>query len=181
MNSQARKIWIISDLHIAHERILGYCNRPSNYLEKVYKNWKELVKEKDVIIDLGDVIFYGNKKNLYNILKKLPGIKILIRGNHDRNHTNTWFFDVGYSFVCNQIVMSKYVFSHSPAKIKEGQINVHGHLHNAHRKKWSNKYKDILTDNHYLYSLEYNNYKPVLLSKAIENKELVKTKEVIWE
>jgi calcineurin-like phosphoesterase family protein len=176
-NKQQRKIYILADSHIQHDAIREYCNRPNNCDELLYKNWKHIIREKDILIHLGDVIFYGNKQYFSNILQNLPGTKILIRGNHDKNHSDTWFLDCGFSAVFKQVIINNYILSHSPVPIYDIKyINIHGHLHNNPLKDWEKAYGGILTDNHYLLSLEYVNYKPILLKTAIEKKEVIKTK-----
>ena len=182
MNNKISKTYIVSDLHIGHENIKKYCNRPENYEQLIINNWKSTVQSHDIVIDLGDVCF-SNKEYLEPIIRDLPGTKILVRGNHDRNKSNNWFLNVGYSFVCKKIEISRVILSHFPAILNEkeielGIINIHGHFHNIKRRKWEERYKDRLTDNHYLLAPEYVNYKPILLERAKNKKFVIKTKEV---
>jgi len=46
-------------------------------------------------------------------------------------------------------------------------LNIHGHFHNNNRDKWEPELKSKLTEKHILYSLEEQNYKPVLLRAFI--------------
>ena len=98
-----RKNWIITDTHYHHDKLVEPTQRPEDYVEKINKNWRHLVHPEDTIYHLGDVIF-GNKKQLTDILSTLPGIKVLIRGNHDRFHSDTWFRGAGFTVVCNAII-----------------------------------------------------------------------------
>lgn len=79
--------WFTSDHHFSHSKILEYCERPFSNIQgftKTYiKNHNDIVKEKNIVFFLGDVGFTSSKE-LEDILKQLNGIKILIKGNHDR-------------------------------------------------------------------------------------------------
>jgi calcineurin-like phosphoesterase family protein len=46
------KIWIISDTHFNHNRIIELEERPEDYQELIINNWKKLVKNEDTIIHL---------------------------------------------------------------------------------------------------------------------------------
>ena len=78
-------VYLISDTHFAHKNIMKYENRPFKDLtdmrEKLILNWNMLVKPEDTVIHLGD---FGmcNKDVASDILSRLNGHKILIKGNH---------------------------------------------------------------------------------------------------
>jgi len=172
--ARERQIFLTTDTHFFHEKIKEYCNRPDDCEEKIIKNWKHYINEKDIVFHLGDVIF-GNKIQLTNILKQLPGTKVLIKGNHDR-HSDNWYIDAGFVIVCKRIRVKKFVLSHAPVSLKDRNlINIHGHFHNNPKKRWEQKMQKILTKNHYLLSLETTDYKPILLIDAIEKKLVQKS------
>ena len=91
-------VYITSDTHFAHKNILEYENRPfkdlSDMREQLILNWNSVVSEDDIVIHLGD---FGmcNKETATEILTRLNGKKILIKGNHD-NHSDQWFLDAGF-------------------------------------------------------------------------------------
>ena len=67
------------------------------------------------------------------------------------------------------------ILSHVPAimneaEIERGLINVFGHFHNNGPERWEPKYKERITPNHYLLSLEEVNYVPVSLEKVRRRK-----------
>ena len=179
MSIRGRKIFILSDSHFFHKRVCEFSNRPKNFAEKLKKNWQQLVKPKDTVIHLGDVIF-GNKEQLTDILKDLPGQKILIRGNHDKGHSDNWFIDAGFSFVCQVIVIKDIILSHRPFSLISQDLfsNIHGHFHNIPQKQWEKNLVDRLTEKHYLFSLEMVDYKPILLDEAIPKGLVVLSKNV---
>jgi calcineurin-like phosphoesterase family protein len=173
MNKDAVRRYLIADAHYYHKNMEQFTGRPPDFTELINKNIKHTVRPQDEIIFLGDVIF-GNQKQLREILEDLPCRKILTKGNHDR-HSATWFYNAGFDFVCDQIIIGQYVLSHFPVAIQENQINIHGHFHNVPTKKWEPYLVERLTDSHYLCSLEIADYKPILLDSAIGSKGIIKS------
>lgn len=83
------KIYAIADLHLDHKNekpmdIFG--DNWENHEEKIFENWKETVGKEDLVLIPGD-ISWALKLNdaLEDLLKleKLPGMKIIGKGNHD--------------------------------------------------------------------------------------------------
>ena len=68
--------------------------------EVLIKNWNDRVKKKEVIYVLGDFSF-GGKEKTKEILKRLNGYKILVKGNHDKDAA--WMLDVGFNKVYENI------------------------------------------------------------------------------
>jgi calcineurin-like phosphoesterase family protein len=114
------KIWFTSDLHLCHNKIIEYDNRPFNSVEEMdatlIKNWNSVVKSEDLVYILGDFGFSSLPK-IREILNQLKGQKVLILGNHDR-HTDIQYHNAGFSLVVREIVIrfGKAVFklSHYP-------------------------------------------------------------------
>lgn len=132
------EVYFISDTHFGHANICNFTRddgsklRPFNSVEEndecIIENWNKLVKPKDKIYHLGDVVI--NRKSL-KILEKLNGTKVLIKGNHDifkLDDYSKYFKDIrSVHRICN-----KYILSHIPihdACLNDKYINVHGHLH----------------------------------------------------
>ena len=117
-------IYLISDTHFAHKNIMKYENRPFKDLidmrEKLILNWNMLVKPEDTVIHLGD---FGmcNKDATSEILSRLNGHKIIIKGNHD-SHGNQWFLDAGFEEVHKYLVLhekDKVILCTNPRRIEE--------------------------------------------------------------
>ena len=83
------KIFAISDLHLS-------VNNPKpmdifgptweGYLEKIFEDWKAKVSDEDLVLLSGDFSWamkLEETKEDFEMLKDLPGKKIIIRGNHD--------------------------------------------------------------------------------------------------
>ncbi len=84
------RIWAIADLHLSisvpEKSMEAFGDRWKNYQEKIEKNWKEKVDSQDLVLLPGDICWAMTleeaKKDLLWI-EKLPGSKIMIKGNHD--------------------------------------------------------------------------------------------------
>ncbi len=165
-------IYFILDTHFHHNNIIKYCNRPFNSIEKMNEtlinNWNNVITNDDTIYHLGDFCLSSDEeiKNIYN---KLNGNKILIRGNHDRKPVK-FYEDIGFKVLTHApIIIDEYklMLSHTPlpdAKIKEGYINLHGHIHN---KKINEDYHQKIynKEKHINLSVDMTNFKPVSLDE----------------
>ena len=111
--------------------------------ETMINNWNSIVTNEDIVYHLGDFCLSSDEE-IKNIFNKLNGTKILIRGNHDRKPVK-FYEEVGFKVLTHApIVLDEYklMLSHVPlpdTKIKDGYINLHGHIHN---KKIDNIYSE---------------------------------------
>lgn len=136
---ETQELFVISDTHFNHSRIIEYCSRPfltSTSMDlAMVDRWNKVVSKRDVVIHLGD-FGLGAKEYLKQIIKELNGEKYLVLGNHDRLSA-TQFKQAGFKEVfTDSIVLTsqQIVFSHRPlpdSDIPMGFINVHGHIHNC--------------------------------------------------
>lgn len=87
-------IWFTSDLHLGHANIIKYCRRPFASVDEMdyalVQNWRERVRDGDTIYVLGDVSFHRRERTK-ELLRGLPGNKILLPGNHD----GAWLLTTG--------------------------------------------------------------------------------------
>ncbi|AXH72888.1 MAG: hypothetical protein [Caudoviricetes sp.] len=81
--------YFTSDNHFNHENILKYCperavlwNNPNEMNEGLISRWNNKVKQNDTVYHLGDICM-GSP----DILNRLNGKIILIKGNHDHKKT----------------------------------------------------------------------------------------------
>lgn len=87
--------FVTSDLHLGHENIIKYCNRPfkdgNDMNTKLIHNWNQRVKKEDTVYHLGDFCFKGGMEGgVIKALfweKQLNGKIIFLRGNHDNNNS----------------------------------------------------------------------------------------------
>lgn len=183
MDNKISKNYIITDTHFEHTKMIEYCNRPPDFAQKIINQWQATIQPQDIVYHLGDVT-WGSQGQLQQIMSGLPGTKILIRGNHDRSHSNNWFIHAGFAAVVEKVQVSKVILSHFPAlltqeEIDYGIINIHGHFHNNDPKKWEKKLKDKITSNHFLMVLEDVEYKPIALDAARRGKLIYNSKKLL--
>lgn len=80
------KTFYIADTHFQHANILRFDQRTFNDLEEMHEvlidNWNRVVSNEDWVYILGDFC-WGKEPDRKELLKKLSGHKVLIRGNHD--------------------------------------------------------------------------------------------------
>ncbi len=147
LESENMKVYLISDTHLKHAKMETYCQRPPDFTERIHRNIMNTVKPEDTLIHLGDVGI--NKAEDWEWMLHLwPGRNILIRGNHDRAKSCTWWMEHGFDFACDSMIFRQVLLTHEPANaiiksdghrpygaLEEGlpdgcTLNVHGHLHN---------------------------------------------------
>lgn len=169
------QVWLITDTHFNHANITKYCGRPEDYQSIIWEKWMKYVHPFDVVYHLGDVIF-KNASQLLDLLATLPGRKVMIRGNHDKN-SNSWYLQHGFDAICNQILLADVLLSHEPVSPLPDNvnINIHGHFHNNPAHHWEPDLIDRITDRHFLLSIEDVGYKPVLLEECRRGKHVKNT------
>lgn len=80
--------WFTADTHFGHTNIIKYCNRPFKDVvemnETIISNWNNFVKKGDLVYHLGDFCFGRNDLEFDMYFKRLNGLIIFIKGNHDK-------------------------------------------------------------------------------------------------
>lgn len=130
-------IFLISDTHFSHKGVTQFLNDDGTKLrpwdnteemdEALVANWNSVVRPKDKVYHLGDVVI--NRKAL-KTLSRLNGEKVLIKGNHDLfrlEEYTPYFKDIRGSHV-----LDKFILTHipiHPASLSRWEANIHGHLH----------------------------------------------------
>ena len=137
--SSNRTIYLTTDTHWNHERILLYDSRPFDNVkemnEYIISQISDIVQDGDILIHLGDVIF-KDRNLLKGYMERIKGYKILLKGNHDRN-TLSWYTRNGFDYVCRRYEYKNIIFSHKPMDMSENKIqyNIHGHFHKKDNPK----------------------------------------------
>lgn len=132
--------WFTSDLHLNHDNIRKFCNRPFKNLEhmnsEIIRRWNERVKPEDTVFHIGDFCFRnspggkpgeGVPVKAVELEKQLNGKIIFIKGNHDRqNSCKTIIERMRIRYGHQQINLV-----HNPMHINPNcKINFVGHVHN---------------------------------------------------
>lgn len=156
--------WFTSDLHFGHANIIRHCRRPFATVEEMdqhmIKEWQAVVRPGDQVYVLGDLSFHRAEAT-DAILRRLPGQKFLIKGNHDHRKelkkvTNlAWWKDYYELRVDGHLV----VLSHYPFETwrnaHHGSYHLHGHSHGTLPPK--GRRMDV--------GVDVNDFGPVLLSE----------------
>lgn len=175
-DTSSYKIFFTSDLHFSHEGILQFATRPfknSDEMDEILiRNWNDKVPEDGETYILGDIGF-ASAKRIKEIFKQLNGRKILIRGNHDSNYSDSLLnsvFDEVYDLLYLRIrdeERAKYVYivlSHYPMVDWQGSFKgswqLFGHLHTRNIPEFGT-FQTHLFDKQYDVGVDNNDFTPV--------------------
>ena len=104
-------IFVIADLHLdtdSNQKSMEvFGNRWINYVQKLKKNWTNLITDGDTVIVPGDISWALTLNDAIPDLQwinDLPGRKILMKGNHDfwwstASKMNKMFEEQGFSTI----------------------------------------------------------------------------------
>lgn len=148
----------ISDLHLCHENVIKFDNRPFKSLDEMHEiilqNWNNKVNDNDTVYILGDFCMSKDKDDWIKFLSQMKGKKIIVKGNHDRivNDGNIRKYLNGvYEFVEVKDSGFRLILSHYPIIFHRGAYNpdiymLYGHIHNTREydfiKKWRKEIKE---------------------------------------
>lgn len=136
------KFYFTSDQHFRHNNILKFENRPYSSIEEMEEelinSWNSTVSKNDIVYHLGDFVFGGITK-WREVLPKLNGRIILIKGNHDndkvvRKALSEGLIDelhmVGHYFKHEK---NEFWLTHYPMEIglRPNKWSIHGHIHST--------------------------------------------------
>ena len=171
-------IYFISDTHFGHSKILEYekTSRPfatvEDMNEKIIQNWNSKVEDKDTVYILGDV-FVGDPDAIEEIMPRLKGKKVLIRGNHDTNskiNRMTPYLSGVYDMYNLKYNGKFFVLCHYPIREWQnkdyGAIHLYGHVH-------SNEHRNGILAEPYSYHVgaDTNELKPISIDDIVRKFE----------
>ena len=170
-----QNIFFTSDLHLGHENIIRFCDRPfanANAMnEALVERWNAVVKDNDIVFILGDIAFGGAQ--LYDrYLPRLNGRKFLIYGNHDfknmRDRYTRYFEQVALKMFIS-VDEQPIILNHEPLLCFGGQLNnrtwhLFGHVHTNKTGKRgcdSERVRSMCTPTMYDVGVDFNDFTPV--------------------
>ncbi|MCR5639743.1 MAG: metallophosphoesterase [Lachnospiraceae bacterium] len=137
--------YYISDMHLFHEAVLGFDQRPFENMElmlnSIKQSWNRKVTNGDTVYILGDVSMRGKSEKLISYVATLKGKKVLVKGNHD--DVSDYRYQQLFAEICDykeitdsvdgktyDLVLCHYpIFSWK--KMGRGTILLYGHTHNS--------------------------------------------------
>ena len=144
-----RNVFFTSDLHLFHNNVIRFDNRPFNNVfemnQAIEDGWNEVVGPDDIVIYLGDLSFarQNEKSEVAKLINRLNGTIHFILGNHDkfdeikrfqRFNSVEDYLEIKIVFLVDGKVTEKmFCCMHYPIhawnKIHHGTYMVHGHCH----------------------------------------------------
>ncbi len=130
-----RRTWVFSDPHFEHEASVGIFDRPFQNCHHgdayLLEHWTRDVRDDDTLICLGDVTMGRPTDGLIDRLRRRPGRKILVIGNHDHAHLRRLRRAFDTVAACAHLPGEPdLIFTHVPLDdVPAGCVNVHGHVH----------------------------------------------------
>ena len=142
------KTYFYSDPHFGHRNIINFADRDFTDIEDMedymIHTYNSVVTTEDQVIWVGDC-FFTTAEKAAEIMDKLNGSKILVRGNHDGSPAR--MRRIGFDFVCEEMVLKmaghrvrvshypyaqdNYPYDQTDRAIDDGGILIHGHTHSA--------------------------------------------------
>ena len=122
-------VYFIGDLHFGHGNITAFRTHFGTELQHrrhLMGLWEATIRKRDVVYVMGDAAF--TQDGLCDI-GKLPGRKILVRGNHDLLPTEDYL--KVFAEIYGALAYKGLWLTHIPIHPSElyGRTNVHGHCH----------------------------------------------------
>lgn len=129
-------IYFTSDLHLGHENVIKFANRPFKNVNEMNRtlitNYNALVRNDDTVYILGDLAFKLPVEEANRIIAGLNGKKILIKGNHDRKYDESLFEKIQMYDEITEY-KNQFILMHYPIlewkRSHHGSIQLHGHIH----------------------------------------------------
>lgn len=161
------KNFVTSDWHHNHSNIIKYNNRPYKDIDEMHEaliaNYNAVVGFEDTCYFLGDLSFARNFHAISNFYSRLNGHKILIYGNHDKDHREAYkgifencldLWEGAMSLDGESVFV---VMAHYPMlqwnKGHSGAMMLHGHCHSDNKMNKGTRRYDVGVDG--------NNFTPI--------------------
>lgn len=175
-------MYLTSDNHFGHRNIIGYCDRPFKSVEEMdeamIQRWNQNVGDESTVLVVGDFSFY-DFETTKRIVQRLKGRKTLIRGNHDKSHSDKWFLKAGFDAVIEHMMLMLSIDPRNQAEVQHhpvyntkygAGILFHGHAHNYC------KAKHYVTNNQVLLNVGVDcwNFAPVHLDILVDTVKVIR-------
>ena len=166
MSDSDKKVWIWSDHHFNHLKVIEYSKRPFKDVNEMnaalISNYKETVSEGDICIFVGDLYFKSDedfKRDISHHFNKTYNIFIV--GNHDfkKKEVKDIDFDEIHLLLDFYLNNERIIITHYPFYLENFEFkNIHGHIHNNKSPK----------ENQINVSVEVVDYRPIELINILK-------------
>ena len=171
-------IYFTSDLHLGHRGIIEMQNRPFKSVEEMNRslieNYNSVVHKNDTVYILGDISHHMPIERVNELMGKMNGKKILIKGNHDKKYLLELFEEIcdfkTVSLDGVYFALMHYPMLSWPKKNKES-IQLHGHIHADMTYNEQNRNENI---RRYDVGVDANEFYPVSVKQIVEFFEMEK-------
>lgn len=153
-------VWFCSDSHFQHKNICKYTQRKlfttqESHDDWLVNQWNKTVKFDDTVYHLGDFSFSSDADQIIDLISRLNGTIIFIKGNHCSSETWKRVLRTTQSKFENyleiKIEQQRIVLCHFPFSVWHNQHygawNLYGHCHGSHTPV--GKQLDVGFDNAY--------------------------------
>ena len=174
-----------SDPHFHHKSIVSFTNRGNATTQEHHDQWlievwNSTVKKCDKIFMLGDFSFSHKYEEIAALVKKLPGQKFFIKGNHDRTKVldalkkdgliQNWYhyeeIKIGETHAC---------LFHFPIaswhKVGYGAWHLHAHSHGSYKVE-QGKILDVGIDSAYNLYGEHKFFSEEDITEYMSNRQI---------
>ena len=129
--SSGNHVWVMTDWHFLKWNKETKAVYRNNTYTEIIKNCQQIIQPDDLLIFLGDLVDgeVEHKDEMISFINKIPGEKVLIRGNNDL-FPDKLYLDHGFKYVTPKFIWKNVLFSHRPED-NDNDVNVHGHFHNS--------------------------------------------------
>ena len=167
-----------ADLHFHHENAIQFDQRPFMNIDDMHhqliKSWNKKVKDRDRVYILGDFSLCKDGEMVNDLLRKLRGKKILIRGNHDhfldKEKMNKDLFEGIYDYLRITDLKQRVILSHYPMAVWDcshrGSIHLYGHVHGNAAAYQRHPHLKYLQNAYNVGCMNWN-YEPVSLKEIL--------------
>ena len=163
--------YLISDLHLDHDNIIDYCDRPFSSVEEMndmlVEHWNAVVDPDDEVLYGGDLTIRTSAAALLDWLNELNGEIVFLLGNHDGTvleELDRVQFVEEFRFEHRGV---PFYAIHDPADDPSNWKGwlLHGHHHN----NWPDRFPFVDHDSRRVnFSVELLDYRPLATDRLVD-------------